>query len=153
MQKRTGISRLFKWTAVAGCVTIGLTWVISLLMCLDLATGNPWYVTTHPGAIHIEACDSKPTARIVLREQLYDQFPVVWWFESSSDADGNWSVTIPLWVVFLPSLVLAGWAWRWNAIRRAGCNRCGCNLGDYVSGVCPKCDEPTSLPDEALHGI
>lgn len=80
---------------------------------------------------------------IVISQPYETRYPLRWWFESeTSGLAGATTVNIPIWILLLPCIGYAVWAWRSDAkLTVAGsCKACGYSLAGIDKGAkCPEC--------------
>jgi hypothetical protein len=62
-----------------------------------------------------------------------------WWPDYFRSATA-WGAAVPLWPLFLLSILCSAWLWRLDRKPKPGhCPRCGYDLAGIPSGACPEC--------------
>ncbi|MEX2219112.1 MAG: hypothetical protein WD749_10175 [Phycisphaerales bacterium] len=128
--------RLARWSATLLAAAVLLLWAANVPFYSGSDLGPNWGWRMEHG-------------RITLNRHATPQNPESFYIAPNSEAlrwgfggrygSSGWSVTIPLWAIFLPTAAAAALLWR--RPRTPGrCRRCGYDLASLPAGApCPEC--------------
>ncbi len=149
MPRRRPIRRILKRTGLVVCVLIVVAWGLSLQWKV-FYHGDGWFFGCALGSLRTAICPTFPEYGWELAASADSFDDVHWgldWPWCVSEKFGGTplkGVTMPLWIPL--GIVAIATAFLFHRDRRriprGHCLKCGYNLTDNESGICPECGKP-----------
>ncbi len=164
MLSRIRSRRAFQWGGLIACLLILVTFCFSVIGEVVWArwwtsSGGPYreiYLIVDGGIVSPGFLESQTiqktsggTFYVRSRDGKCGMGRLMWWHPPYLHTAGfgwdNRRVAIPLWVPFVPCLILTAVLWlRRGRVGSGFCRRCGYDLTGNISGRCPECGTSTA---------
>ena len=135
--------RILKWAGLILCVSLAVGWIVSIRFLIRYDSKSVEFMV-YSGCVQFTTPNLLKTRGWAIRRKSFNEL-LLWGEVSNITAAGRVvrSVRIPLWIPFVPAVVVTVLLWRrMHLSATARCQNCGYNLPGNTSGVCPECGQP-----------
>lgn len=140
MPGRSRVRRIAKWTGLVLCVGMVVVWVMSIGCLIRYDYQNVEFMI-YSGCVQFTTPNPLPNRGWTFRRKPFNEL-LLWGevFKVTAGSRVFRSARIPLWIPFgLIAIPTAYLFWRNRRYPPGHCQRCGYDLTENVSAVCPEC--------------